>query len=262
MKNIRKWTLALALLFSGSSYSNTLLSDMSDLWWNANESGWGVSIAHQGEVVFLTYYVFGADGRANWYVGQATYGGKNGQGAYVFTGPMYVVNGPWFGTTFNPNNLGARAVGNMTLSAFLDFATLSYSIDGVNVTKNITRQTFRANNLTGEFMGAMKSTQAGCRPPFVNADVNDPVEFSVTHAGSNFSMRVVHSDRSSCTYTGDYVQAGRFGSSLGTYVCTGGVSGNYDAVEIEANTMGFMGRYSASDNVCSSISGRFAAMKK
>ncbi len=263
MKRLKSLFVAALMCVSTSGFANTFLSDMSDLWWNANESGWGVTVTHQGEVVFLTFFIYGADGKASWYTGQGTYGGKNSQGAYIFTGPVYQVTGPWFGaTSFNPANVGARAAGNMTLTAFLNSATLAYTIDGVNVTKAITRQTFRINELLGEYKGAMKSTQAGCRAPYVNGDFNDAVDFSVTNTSSTFSMRVTYPDTSFCAFTGNYAQSGRFGSSTGTYICTGGVSGTYDAVEIEANISGFIGRYSSSDNFCSSITGRFAGMKK
>lgn len=262
MKKLRNWILVAAMSFFSSAFANTFLSDMSDLWWNANESGWGVTVTHQGEIVFLTYFIYGQDGRASWYTGQASYGGKNAQGAYIFTGPMYAVTGPWFGTNFNTANVSPRLVGNMTLTAFLNVATLSYTIDGVTVNKAITRQTFRNNDMTGEYMGAMKSTQSGCQLPFSNGDFNDAVNFSVTNTPNTFTMRVTYVNNAVCTFAGDYTQAGRFGNSRGSYTCTGGISGTFDAVEMEANISGFIGRYVGTDNSCSSVSGRFAAMKK
>ncbi len=263
MKSLRSLILMVAMTFSCAPFANTLLSDMSDLWWIPTESGWGVTVTHQGDIAFLTFFIYGQDGKAAWYTGQAAYTGKNSGGAYIFTGPVYQVAGPWFGTsTFNPNLVTVRQAGTVTFTAFLNAATLAYAIDGVSVTKNVVRQTFRNNDMTGDYMGAMKSTQSGCRSLFDNGDFNDSVEYSVTSSATNFSMRVTQLDRSTCTYTGNYVQSGRFGSSEGTYTCTRGATGTYQVVELEAGISGFTGRYAASDNFCTAISGRFAAMRK
>ena len=42
-------------LLSPFASANTFTTDLTDLWWNANESGWGVTATHQREVVFLTF---------------------------------------------------------------------------------------------------------------------------------------------------------------------------------------------------------------
>src|SRR4249920_1151026 len=36
------------------------------LWWNASESGWGVSIAHQGDTLFAVWYTYDHDGSPMW----------------------------------------------------------------------------------------------------------------------------------------------------------------------------------------------------
>ena len=48
--------------------ANTWGTDLSDMWWIPAESGWGANIAHQGEIVFMTLYVYGADSRVRWYL--------------------------------------------------------------------------------------------------------------------------------------------------------------------------------------------------
>lgn len=262
MKLLRCLFLSLALSSPWASSANTLLTDLSDLWWNPNESGWGVTVTHQGNVAFLTFFIFGQDGKSTWYTGQAVYGGKNVQGAYQFSGPVYQVNGPWFGGTFVHAQVGARAVGTVDFTAFLNAATLHYTIDGTEVTKTVSRQTFRTFELTGEYLGAMKSTQSLCFSPAVSGDFNDPVEFTVAQTADTFFMRVVYGgNRGFCTFNGNYLQTGRFGNSTGTFMCTGGVTGSYEIAEIAANVQGFTGRYTSFDNFCQST-GRFAAMKK
>jgi hypothetical protein len=38
------------------------------LWWNPSESGWGVSIAHQGDILFAVWYTYDSDGSPMWLV--------------------------------------------------------------------------------------------------------------------------------------------------------------------------------------------------
>lgn len=262
MNTLRKWILVAAMSFCASAFANTYTSDLSDLWWNENEAGWGVNVNHQREVVFLTFFIYGADGRGSWYTGQASHTGQDARGALIFSGSMYAFSGPSNGTVFNPGSVVGRTAGTMTFTAFLDSATLSYTIDGVVVNKFVTRQTFRNNDFSGSYMGAIKQIQSGCLLPGGNGDTNSSIEFTVTNTINTFAMAVKKSDGGSCTYSGDYVQTGRLGRSNGTYTCTNGAVGKYDMFELEANIQGFLGRYFANDNLCDAVSGRFAAMRK
>ena len=262
MKNLYKWILMAALSFSVTSFANTFTADLSDLWYNERESGWGVNVTHQRDILFLTFFIYGTDGRASWYTGQAAYIGQNTRGALVFTGDTYQFTGPYFGNFFNPVLVNGRNAGTLTFSAFLDSAILTYTIDGVSVTKSVTRQTFRNNDLTGQYTGAIKQNQSACQAPYINGDFNTSTDFSVANTSTTFLMTVRQPDGSFCSYSGNYIQNGRLGRSQGNYTCPGGISGTYDAFEIEANIQGFLGRYVANNNVCGSVSGRFAAMRK
>ena len=37
-----------------------------DLWWNPSESGWGINIAQQGDVMFATWFIYGASRQPTW----------------------------------------------------------------------------------------------------------------------------------------------------------------------------------------------------
>ncbi len=43
------------------------------LWWNPAESGWGVNLAHQGDLIYLTWYMYDASGKASWLAMLAKY---------------------------------------------------------------------------------------------------------------------------------------------------------------------------------------------
>jgi lysyl endopeptidase len=108
-----------------------------DLWWNPAESGWGVNITHQGNTLFATLFTYDASGKGIWLVasapltGTATYSGSLSR----TTGPVFNAS-PWTGIQATP-------VGTMTFSfASGNSGTMTYTVDGVSVTKSIQRQTF------------------------------------------------------------------------------------------------------------------------
>jgi len=109
-----------------------------DLWWNTAESGWGLNLTHQGDVVFATLFTYGANGQGLWLVLPS--GPRQADGSYFgdlfrTTGPVFNAN-PWTG-------IGSTRVGTMRLRfANGETGTLEYSVDGVSVTKAITRQVF------------------------------------------------------------------------------------------------------------------------
>ena len=122
--------------------------DYTDLWWNSNESGWGVSITQQYGTIFVAWYTYDATGKAVWYVASScpiVGSGCTGD-AYDVTGGT-AVTAAWNGT-----NKAVTKVGSVTF-AFSDAnnGTMSYSINGVTGNRAITRQPFgdvSAANLT------------------------------------------------------------------------------------------------------------------
>ena len=247
-------------LFSPFAFANTFTTDLTDLWWNANESGWGVTATHQREVLFLTFFVYGSNSRATFYTGEASYVSQSSNGALIFSGPMYETSGPWIGIPFNPNQVTSRQVGNVTFTAFVDAATLTYNVDGIFVSKALTRQTFRNNDLTGSYAGVVRQASSGCSNSANNATVESIVGVAITNSPTSLAM-TTNENGSICEYVGNYRQSGRMGSSSGTFSCPGR-NGNYDMVEIEANPSGITGRFSAQSNLCSQISGRLAFVKR
>jgi len=262
MNTLRKWMLIAAMSFCASSFANTFSADLSDLWFNEKEAGWGVNVTHQREVVFLTFFIYGPDNRPSWYTGQALYAGQNPQGALIFTGSMFQFTGPYFANFFNPAIVTGRSVGTVKLTALIDRATLEYTIDGVVVTKTVSRQTFRNNDMTGQYMGSIKQNQFACDTSALNGEVNSNTEFSIANSDTTFAMTLRQPDGGVCTYSGDYTQTGRLGRSQGSYTCPGGITGTYDFFEIEANLQGFLGRFIARSNRCDLITGRFGAMRR
>ena len=114
------------------------------LFWAApagSESGWGINFAHQGDVIFATWFTYDATGKALWLSMTAT---KTAEGVYA--GTIYQTSGPPFSATpFDPAAVTATAVGSGTLTfSDIDNGSLAYTVFGVTQTKPITRQVFGA----------------------------------------------------------------------------------------------------------------------
>ena len=116
----------------------------SDLWWRspANlESGWGVNITHQGNVIFATWFTYGLDGKGMWLAVVATPTSTPGQfsGANLYRTRAAPFNAqPWNSSTFT-----SIPVGNATFTfTDADNGTFTYTVNGITQTKPITRQVF------------------------------------------------------------------------------------------------------------------------
>jgi len=118
-------------------------TNFQDLWWAAppgSESGWGLNIAHQGNVIFATWFTYGTNGLSTWFVASDMRRAADG----AFTGELYRTSGPSFAADpWDPNLVTRTAVGSATL-AFTGASTgrFSYTVDGVSGSKPITRQVF------------------------------------------------------------------------------------------------------------------------
>ena len=240
-------SLAFALPASATTYS----IDYTDLWWNPAENGWGINLIQQYEVIFATLFVYGTDNTARWY------GASNlsPSGQNVYSGSLYQTTGPWFGTTWTQNAV-ATPVGSMTL-AFNSptTGTLTYTVNGVTVSKTITRQTWRNNILTGNYVGGLTAVGSACTGATNGAYLYARV-FTVQHSGAQVTMTVDFfngSTRALCTFSGPYSQSGRLGTiSNGTWSCTGGLNsqGRFTLSQIDASTTGLSGVFSGNDQYC------------
>lgn len=111
------------------------------LWWNPVESGWGLNVNHQGDTLFATLFTYDASGSPLWLVMSA--GARQGSGE-AFSGELYRTTGPAFNAVpFTPIGAGnITRVGNMSLDFSGATGTLTYSFQGVSVTKTIQKQQF------------------------------------------------------------------------------------------------------------------------
>ena len=117
------------------------LMNYQDLWWNPNESGWGVNITHQDDTLFATLFTYDASNQPLWLVMSA--GRLQSDGSY--SGTLFQTTGPVFNaqpfTPIGPSNFTTVGTMQFRFSNGTN-GTMTYSVNGVNVTKSITRQVF------------------------------------------------------------------------------------------------------------------------
>lgn len=228
----------IALLAALPSFATPQARNATDMWFNAAESGWGLNLVHQGDTLFGTLYVYDANGLPAWYVA------PNLVGDGVYSGPLFAATGPWFGAgSFNPGSVTRRQVGTMLVDTRNDPATLDYTVDGVHVTKQVTRFTFRAVNLNG-LHRALVYRPAGNGAAEVKRDLE---QFHVEDIdGMRVSIATSSDAEIPCLYTGSRAQDGPVESVSGSVECgprLGGASGNW-SMRVDPTPNGFVGSFS------------------
>jgi hypothetical protein len=116
-----------------------------DLWWASpagSEAGWGLNLAHQGDVVFGTWFTFAHDGTPMWLSFTATK--TDDAVSDAFTGTVYRTSGPPLASVpFDPGQVIATPVGTAEVAFSNGNAgRFSYTVDGSAGSKAITRQIF------------------------------------------------------------------------------------------------------------------------
>jgi hypothetical protein len=113
--------------------------NFSDLWWNSNESGWGVTITHHSSgIAFITWFTYDDFGNPKWYVASNCRIVSN-----FCSDTLYETTGPPFAATFNPAVISVRSVGSISLSfTGLNTGRMSYAVRGSSGFKTISRQPF------------------------------------------------------------------------------------------------------------------------
>jgi hypothetical protein len=227
--------------------ATTASTNYSDLWWNPSEPGWGVNLSQQADVLFGTFFVYDAGENAVWYSTTFTYHSTGANGAVTYAGDLFQTSGPAQGTPWNPALLKYRQVGTATIT-FGDagHALLSYTVNGVAVNKEITRQTFAENSLVGDYIGGTTDVTFNCKDPSRNGLLTtDPGAFSIVQKGADLVIKFP-----TCTYTGQYTQQGQVGRVEGIYECTNFAVGEATFTAMQSEKGGIVGNYNGRDKSC------------
>ena len=246
--------------FSLPAAASTSGVDYTDLWYDPNESAWGINLIQQGGTIFATVFVYGPDRTPHWFVASEMSGGGNGYSGVLYqtSGPAF--NGPWTG------GVTAPPVGSISVNfSSPNTGTLSYTASGSSVTKSIQRQTFRGNDLGGRYFGAFVGQASGCA---ASGNVAASGEFDIAHSNPaaggtvRIELRSIWPNTGTCIYNGNFAPNGKSGTITGTYTCTlGPTNGTFTISEVTATRTGFSGVYSARDNLACNYAGYFGGSR-
>jgi hypothetical protein len=199
---IRRLILAAFFLLSTTYASANIYNDV---FFDVAEPGWGVFVRQSNTFQFLAFFIYGANGQPTWYTAHLF---DNGDGTGLnYSGPLYATTGtyfanPWVGDTATV--VGTASFQGSTVPEDYFNATLTYTVNGVTVTKAIQRQTLTAYALSGTYSGSIAGSVSSCANPANNGSV-----------GGRFNLTVALVENVSATLTFNFVDTAHSGT-----VCT------------------------------------------
>lgn len=117
-------------------------TDVTDIWWNPDESGWGLTLAQHGNNVFGVWFTYDANGQPLFVVMP----GVTFNGADSFTGALFTTRGPYFGAPFDPSLVQVTPAGSAAIDvqSFLGQRRLRFRpvVFGSAVDRQVQRQPF------------------------------------------------------------------------------------------------------------------------
>ena len=255
----------LTLLMVSPARGSAFSTDNSDLWLAQSEDGWGMQLVQRADIMFATIYVYDAAMAPIYYTVTLTPMGTTAEGEAIWVGDLYLTHGPWFGSpAFNSSQVSYRKVGQLTYAVKdLHASTLSYSVDGVAVSKEIYRYTLRNDDYSGSYVGAFRVVATQCFNPANNAAQVSLGTFNVISQSSSTLRIVANSNQGfACTYDGDYQQFGQFGKSQGAFSCTDGRAGDFTFYEMLVTKTDFRGLMVGGNTAGCSLSGNFTGLRQ
>jgi hypothetical protein len=245
---LRAAVLAAAMATSAVTHATTFSTNYTDMWGNAQESGWGLFIDQQADVLLGTLFIYDKFGVATWYTVQWRVGSSNG-GQTSYTGTLYQTSGPALGQPYDPSLVTYREVGQATIEFGDDaHALLNYTIDGAGAVKQTSRLTFAANSILGSYIGATQDVTFNCTDPTRNGLVTtDAGPFTITQNQDGMVLKFP-----TCTATnGVFKQFGQIATVDAIYNCLGGVTGEMKFTGLMSEKGGITGTYTGKDKSCS-----------
>ena len=75
-------------------------------------------------------------------------------------------------------------VGSSWSSSDVKSGTLTYSVNGVQVTKQLQREFIAVDDISGDYFGVLHEDNAGCADPTQDGTVENPIASSFVQSGT------------------------------------------------------------------------------
>ncbi len=239
-QKLRIAAITLALAAAVVAPPATAAPELTDLWWNQDEPGWGVNFVQADSFIFATFFVYGPTNKPVWYTGQMT---RDANG--IWKGGLYASSGSFFGAPYSSTLRAIDLVGNVTFTPVSESeGDLTYNVGAVEVAKTIRRQTLQDIDLDGAYAGALITDVYNCddNRPLVTARRFVDVTASPFPGGTT-RIDFTFATGGACSFSGKANQAGRmFRIDNASYSCGTGPATVY---ELKATSLGLEGRWSA-----------------
>jgi hypothetical protein len=233
---------ALAVLLGGS-LTPAHATSYQDLWWNSLESGWGINVLHQGDTLVATWFIYDTGGKPMWLLGVL-----DKAGATSYAGAVYRYTGPGYNlVAFDPKQVTETAVGTAQFN-FADptHGSLTYTVNGTVVTKNVTRQTYAEPKANGTFVVAAYRVCSGCADPsqnssyfvygraydFFQAQDELSVGYGTLDSSNLFTM--------SCSAIGPFAVGGSIAGFSAPFRCANGTAGTLTISDLTTTDAGIL----------------------
>jgi hypothetical protein len=220
------------------SVDTSHVSPLTGLWWNPTESGWGLTLTQQSNVMFATLFVYDASGNATWYTASCQIAGNNCSGDLLRVRGGATPTAPWAGS-----NISASLAGSIAFNfSSNDSASMSYTLDSVNASKQISRQIFgppppAPARLTGSWQGATLESRVNCSEEINDGNYGIYGQYDIfMTSGSSGSISITHNSQSgtTCSYSGNFLYSGTSLAASGTLSCDDGRRGNWQSTRMTA----------------------------
>jgi hypothetical protein len=205
-----------------------------DMWWVPSESGWGVNVAQQGNTMFATWFIYSTNRQPLWLV--MSNAQRSGAAGNTFTGDLYQTVGTGFSqapfVALVPADVTKVGTATFTFSS-ARAGTLSYTVNGAQVVKQITRQPLENVSLAGTYGGGIFRSGSGCATPALNGTSSGTSLIQISHSTATGAATITEVGGFGCRLTGTLAQYGSSFEGSGTYQCAGDalLNGNWTAVE-------------------------------
>jgi YVTN family beta-propeller protein len=116
--------------------------NLSGMWWNPSESGWGVHLTQRRDVIFAAWFTYDDLGLPIWIVASDCRIAALAVAEPTCTGKLYGTSGPrFFGRPFDPSAVLASEIGTLTLRfSASGTATMAYNVGDIQRTVTLQRQ--------------------------------------------------------------------------------------------------------------------------
>lgn len=240
---------------------------LTDLWYDPQESGWGLSIVQHEETSFVTIFSYGPDGAPAWYAAPdahlVTVTGADGLPS--FSGALYRFTGPAQGTAFDPSRVVGTPVGLVRVDPLsTDKIRVKYQVGDTFVVHDLVRLTLQQPMPGPFYTGNFNLHQSTVDGRLVGVL---PLQADITFVIDGGTATLVAHDQlgRSCDYRGAYVQAGKLGRFAGDFSCSVGrdgiaaIVGAFEFSQLEVTANGVTGRLRTT-SASGMQDGRFAAV--